>query len=307
MKTALDIRAATILVVLCGSWGLNQVAIKVGLWGIPPATQMGARSLIAAMLVFAWCVVRGQKLFERDGSLRPGLAAGLLFGVEFLAIFWGLQYTSAARAVIFIYLTPFVVALGGHFLLGETLGVRKIAGLCCAFAGLVLAFFDELSLPSREALFGDVLCIFAAILWGATTVLIKGSVLRTVSAEKTLLYQLAMSALVGLVFAVLIGERVELGLAMAVAPAFLYQAIWVAAITYVAWFALMRDYPASLLSSFTFLTPLFGVAFGAALLNEPLSSRLLAALVLVAVGIYLVNRPARKSRAVKEAGADAAR
>lgn len=307
MKTALDIRAATILVVLCGSWGLNQVAIKVGLWGIPPATQMGARSLIAAMLVFAWCVVRGQKLFERDGSLRPGLAAGLLFGVEFLAIFWGLQYTSAARAVIFIYLTPFVVALGGHFLLGETLGVRKIVGLCCAFAGLVLAFFDELSLPSREALFGDALCIFAAILWGATTVLIKGSVLRTVSAEKTLLYQLAMSALVGLVFAVLIGERVELGLAMAVAPAFLYQAIWVAAITYVAWFALMRDYPASLLSSFTFLTPLFGVAFGAALLNEPLSSRLLAALVLVAVGIYLVNRPARTSRAVKEAGADAAR
>ena len=307
MKTALDIRAATILVVLCGSWGLNQVAIKVGLWGIPPATQMGARSLIAAMLVFAWCVVRGQKLFERDGSLRPGLAAGLLFGVEFLAIFWGLQYTSAARAVIFIYLTPFVVALGGHFLLGETLGVRKIVGLCCAFAGLVLAFFDELSLPSREALFGDALCIFAAILWGATTVLIKGSVLRTVSAEKTLLYQLAMSALVGLVFAVLIGERVELGLAMAVAPAFLYQAIWVAAITYVAWFALMRDYPASLLSSFTFLTPLFGVAFGAALLNEPLSSRLLAALVLVAMGIYLVNRPARMSGAVKEAGADAAR
>ena len=306
MKTALDIRAVVILIVLCSSWGLNQVAIKVGLWGIPPAMQMGARSLIAAALVFGWCMFRGQKLFERDGSLWPGLAAGLLFGVEFLAIFWGLQYTTAARAVIFIYLTPFVVALGGHFLLGERLGVRKVAGLCCAFAGLVLAFFDELSLPSREALFGDALCIFAALLWGSTTVLIKGSVLRTVSAEKTLLYQLAVSALFGLALAMLIGERIELSLAVAVLPAFLYQAIWVAAITYVAWFALMRDYPASLLSSFTFLTPLFGVAFGAALLNEPLSPRLLAALVLVAVGIYLVNRPGRASRELKEA-ADAAR
>lgn len=295
MKTALDLRAVVILVVLCGSWGLNQVAIKVGLWGIPPAMQMGARSLLATLLVLGWCVFTGKALFERDRSLWPGLAAGLMFGLEFLAIFWGLQYTTAARAVIFIYLTPFVVALGGHFLLSEPLGPRKLAGLAAAFVGLVLAFFDELSLPSRAALFGDALCILAAFLWGATTVLIKGSVLRQVSAEKTLLYQLAVSAMVGLGLSVLIGERLEVDLAVAVLPAFLYQAVWVAAITYVAWFALMREYPASLLSSFTFLTPLFGVAFGAAVLGEPLSIRLVAALILVAAGIYLVNRPARSA------------
>ncbi len=305
MKTALDIRAVVILVVLCGSWGLNQVAIKVALWGIPPAIQMGTRSLIATLLVFAWCVLTRKALFQRDGSLWPGLAAGLMFGLEFLAIFWGLQYTTAARAVIFIYMTPFVVALGGHFFLHEPLGSRKLVGLAAAFLGVVLAFFDELSLPSRAALFGDALCILAAFLWGATTVLIKGSVLSEVSAEKTLLYQLAVSALFGLVLGVAIGERVDLGFAIAVAPAFLYQAVWVAAITYVAWFALMRDYPASLLSSFTFLTPLFGVAFGAAILGDPLSTRLIAALVLVAAGIYLVNRdPAR--RASREASTDAA-
>jgi drug/metabolite transporter (DMT)-like permease len=305
MKTALDIRAVLTLIVLCGSWGLNQVAIKVALWGIPPALQMGARSAVAALLVFGWCALRGRKLFEPDGSLWPGLGAGLLFSAEFLLIFWGLQYTTAARAVIFIYLTPFVVALGGHFLLAEPLGVRKLIGLVAAFAGLVLAFFDELSLPSRDALFGDALCVLAAVLWGATTILIKGSVLREISAEKTLLYQLAVSALFGLVLSVLIGERVELDLAVAVAPAFLYQAVWVAAITYVAWFALMRDYPASLLSSFTFLTPLFGVAFGAALLGEPLSARLIAALLLVAAGIYLVNRPPRAARGTRPKEADA--
>jgi drug/metabolite transporter (DMT)-like permease len=306
MKTALDLRAVLTLVVLCGSWGLNQVAIKVGLLGIPPAMQMGGRSMVAALLVFGWCVLRGRPVFRADGSLWPGLAAGLLFGTEFLAIFWGLQYTSAARAVIFIYLTPFVVALGGHFLLGERLGLRKLIGLVLAFLGLVLAFFDKLSLPSPDAPYGDALCILAAVLWGSTTVLIKGSVLREVSAEKTLLYQLAVSAVFGLVLAALIGERLDLGLAAAVVPAFLYQAIWVAAITYVAWFALIRDYPASLLSSFTFLTPLFGVAFGAALLGEPISVRLVAALVLVAVGIYLVNRPGRSAAPIEEARADAA-
>lgn len=307
MKTALDFRAVVILVVLCGSWGLNQVAMKVTLWGMPPAIQMGARSALAALLVFLWCVLRKKPLFERDGSLWWGLAAGLLFALEFAAVFWGLQYTTAARSVIFIFLAPFVVALGGHFLLNEPLDVRKILGLCCAFLGIVLAFFDDLSLPSRDALFGDVICIISAVLWAATTITIKGSVLREVSAEKTLLYQLGVSAVFGIVLAWLIGERTELGLVIAVMPAFLYQAIGVAAISYVAWFALMRDYPASLLSSFTFLTPIFGVAFGAALLNEPVTARLLIALLLVAVGIYLVNRsPAGGPEKQAHADADAA-
>jgi drug/metabolite transporter (DMT)-like permease len=297
MRTALDLRAVITLVVLCGSWGLNQVAIKITLWGMPPATQMGARSSVAAFLVLAWCLVRRKSLFNADGSFWPGLAAGMLFGLEFLSIFWGLQYTTAARAVIFIYLAPFVVAVAGHFWLGERLTRQKLIGLVCAFLGVVLALSDQLSLPSPDTLFGDLLCIVAAVLWGATTVLIKGSVLRSVAAEKTLLYQLIVSAVFGFLLAWAIGEQVERGLVVAVLPAFLYQAVWVAAITYVAWFALMREYPASLLSSFTFLTPLFGVAFGAAVLNEPVSASLLVALLLVAIGIYLVNRGAGGSAA----------
>jgi drug/metabolite transporter (DMT)-like permease len=127
---------------------------------------------------------------------------------------------------------------------------------------------------------------------------IKGSVLASAAAEKTLLYQLGVSAVLGVTLGFFLGERIDPSAAVAVLPAFLYQAIWVAAVTYLAWFALIRDYPASLLSSFTFLTPLFGVGFGAVLLGEKLSPRLLAALLLVAAGIYLVNRgPGRRAAA----------
>jgi drug/metabolite transporter (DMT)-like permease len=301
MKTELDLRAVVALVVLCASWGLAQVATKVALYGIPPALQMGGRSLIAALLVLLWCVLRRKPVFAADRTLWPGLAAGALFAAEFLALFWGLRITTASRGVLFLYLAPFVVALVGHFTLGEPLSARKIIGLFCAFLGLVLAFSDSLSLPSPDALLGDALCLAAAVFWGLTIVLVKGSALARVAPEKILLYQLVVSAVVGLLVAVLIGERIDAGQAMAVLPAFLYQAIWVAAITYVAWFALIRDYPASLLSSFTFLTPLFGVAFGAALLHEPLSPYLLAALLLVAIGIYLVNRGSARSVATEAA------
>ena len=86
MRTTLDIRAVFALVVLCGSWGLAQVATKVALWGIPPALQMGGRSAIAAVLVFLWCLVRGKPVFQSDGTLWPGLLVGFLFAEEFLLL-----------------------------------------------------------------------------------------------------------------------------------------------------------------------------------------------------------------------------
>lgn len=293
MKTAIDLPAVAALVVICGSWGLNQVAIKVTLWGIPPAMQMGARSLLGGMLVLLWCLLRKKPVFASDGTLWLGIAAGLCFGVEFVLIFWGVQFTTASRAAIFVNLAPFVVALLGHFVLGEKLSPGKIAGLAAAFSGVVLAFSEGLSLPSPNALWGDALCIGGAILWGVTTVLIKGSALRHIEAEKTLLYQLGVSGVLGLTLSLALGETVDPDLAIAVLPAFLYQAVWVAGVTYVGWFMLIRAYPASLLSSFTFLTPLFGVAFGHALLDEPVGVKLIGALLLVAGGLYLVNRSGR--------------
>ncbi len=254
MKTALDLRAVATLIVLCGSWGLNQVAIKVTLWGIPPALQLGARSTVAALLVFGWCVPdRGKQLFRPDGSLWPGLAVGILFGLEFLAIFLGLQRTTASRAVIFIYLSPFVVALGGHFLLGETLGPRKLVGLGLAFLGLLLAFSDGLLRPSNGTLAGDSLCVLAAVSLGRDDRAHQGvGAERGLGREDAALPARRVRGARARALA-LIGEHVDPRLALAVLPAFLYQAVWVAAITYVAWFALIRDYPASLLSSFIFL------------------------------------------------------
>ena len=90
LKHALDLRAVLALVVLCASWGLAQVATKVALAGIPPALQMGGRSLIAAALVLLWCRARGKPVFTADATVWPGLAVGLLFGLEFLLLFWGL-------------------------------------------------------------------------------------------------------------------------------------------------------------------------------------------------------------------------
>ena len=57
-----------------------------------------------------------------------------------------------------------------------------------------------------------------------------------------------------------------------------------------AWFWLIRNYPATRLASFTLLTPVFGMLLGAWLLSEPITIRLWLALAAVTAGIVLVNR-----------------
>ena len=184
----------SVLLSLCAIWGFTQVAIKVGNAGIPPFLQAGLRSAGSALLVWAYAGTRGVPLFRRDGSLGFGTLIAALFAGEFVFLYWGLVYTTAARGILFIFTSPFVVALGAHwFIPGERLRGLRIAGLCCAFAGLVLAVADGLRLPTHRELLGDGMELLAAVLWGSTTVVIKASPHR-LSPHKTLFYQLAASA-----------------------------------------------------------------------------------------------------------------
>ncbi len=292
-KDALDLTAILILVLLCVSWGLQQVAVKIANQGISPIWQSGIRSIGSTILLLIWMAARRQGFMERDGTLWYGIVAGLLFALEFVLIYWGLEFTSASRAVIFLYLSPFVVAIGAQlFIPGEKLRLIQVLGLICAFAGIVAAFGESFTLPTYRMLIGDAMLAGAAVFWGATTVLVKASPLAKIAPAKTLLYQLVVSAVVLPLGSIAMGERGFFNITPLIIACLAYQIVWVAFVTYLAWFWLIRHYPASRLASFTFLTPLFGVIAGATLLHEPITVTLLLALILVGSGIYLVNRPA---------------
>jgi len=299
----IDSAAAGVLALLCASWGLSQVAVKIAGEGISPAMQAGLRSIGSAVLLVLWARGRGVPLVERDRTLLPGIAAGLLFAGEFLLVFTGLTFTTASRGVIFLYTAPFVTAIGAHlFVPGDRLTRGRGAGLVIAFAGIVIAFADALRLPTRVELVGDLLCLGGAVAWGATTVLIKASRLRQASAVRTLFYQLGTSAVVLPVFALATGESGITRATPLIIGALAYQIIVVAFASYAVWFWLVTRYPASRLAAFTFLTPIFGVAAGGIVLGEPIGPGMVIALALIAGGIYLVNRPSRPVRESTVAG-----
>jgi len=296
-RDRIDALAATLLVVCCFLWGLNQVAAKAALPEVPALWQASLRSLGGAALVWLWARSRRIPLFERDRTGVPGLLAGSLFAAEFACIFIGLQYTTASRMVVFIYLSPFVVALGMPFIArSERLSMAQMAGLGVAFASVAWAFFEGFTRPAAGAQqwIGDALGVVAALFWGATTLVIRGSPLTSASPEKTLLYQLVVTG-VGLgAVALWKGTPLPTSLSPLAWGSLVFQTVAVTFLSFLVWFWLVRHYPATRLSSFTLLTPVFGLLLGAALLDEPITLRLAAALLGVSAGIFWVNRPARR-------------
>ena len=243
-KSHLDTLAVAAVVACCFLWGLNQVAAKVALSEVAPLWQATIRSLGGALLVWGWSRYRGIALFARDGSLPGGLLAGALFGAEFLCIFIGLQFTTASRMVVFIYIAPFVVALGMPFIArAERLSRWQMAGLVLAFAGVAWAFAEGFTLPAAGAhqLLGDALGVLAGVLWGATTLAIRGSKLSGADAEKTLLYQLAVSGVLLFIAALAAGSPLPARLSMLVWASLGFQVLIVTFASYLVWFWLIRS------------------------------------------------------------------
>jgi drug/metabolite transporter (DMT)-like permease len=287
----LDAMAAAVVVMLCLSWGFNQVAVKLAIHDIPPLVQATIRSVVATALVAGWCKLRDIPMFARDGTLWLGLGAGVAFGFEFLCIYQGLAYTTATRAVLFIYLAPFFVVLGARiFLPADRFRLSQWLGLLLSFAGMLVAFgVPTPALDPRQTL-GDIMMVGGAIFWAITTLTIKASRLNTISPEKVMLYQLVVSSPMLAIAAYVGGERMTHWPDLLSVGALAYQTVWVVSITFVIWFAIIKNYSANRVSAFSFLTPLFGVAAGHLVLGEPMTLAFVAAVALVAAGLVLVNR-----------------
>ena len=289
-KEHLDGLAVGILLVCCMFWGLQQVLVKSIMDEVAPLFQASLRCMGACVLLLVWCRVRGIRLFERDGSLWAGLLAGGLFAAEFACIYLGLRYTTASRLTVFLYTSPFwVAALVPLFVKSERLRPLQWLGMACAFVAVAFAMREGLSAGNNSAL-GDLLGLAAGALWGLTTVAIRANNLTRISPEKLLFYQIAATALAVPWLSVALGESWNLQWSGMAWGSMLAQTVIGAFASYLAWMWMLGRYPATKISVFVFLTPLFALLFGTLWLGEAATHTLLMALGLVAVGIVLVNR-----------------
>ncbi len=291
----IGLRTAVLLTTFCLVWGGAMVAIKVSLAGAPPFSAAGIRFALASVTLLLLETARGRRLAVGAVSRRPVLFLALLLVVQHGLFNLGLNLTTASRAAVFLYSQPIFVALLAHlYIRDDRLDPSKLLGVALSFAGLLVAFAERLQAADPRALLGDSLILLSAICWAIQTIFQK-DLLAVVEPSALILHQMAIAAPLFFLLSLLFEPALIFALDGKILLAFFYQGVIAAGLTFAAFAALLKRHQVSLLSSFIFLAPIFGVLLGHLLLHDPLTGYLGLGLGLVAGGIFIVNRPRRRS------------
>ncbi len=287
-KTSMDMSGATALVAFAVLLGFNQVVIKVSGGGFGPVFLAALRSAGAVVILLVWMRLKGVPVVMPKGVSRWGVLSGFLFSFEFICLFTALDLTSVSRASVIFYSMPVWLALAAHLLLpGERMSGPRVIGLVLAMCGVMWALADRDG--ADVSWLGDLAALGAALGWAGIALLLRATPLITVKPEVQLLWQVAISAPILFLLAPFMGDLVR-DLQPVHLAGLAFQIVCVSSLGYLFWFWLLTIYPAASVASFSFLSPVFSVLLGWLLLNEQVEISIIGALVLVAAGIYLINR-----------------
>ncbi|RJQ50028.1 MAG: DMT family transporter [Desulfobacteraceae bacterium] len=289
LPLGLDLKALILMIVICASWGLNHPFTKVSYADISPILAAALRSMLAFAGLLVYARSAGISLRMGNGAMFHAVILGLIFGVEFVLFYVGIDLTLASRGAILLYTQPFFTALMAHFFLpGDRLNWKRSLGLILSFIGAAAVIGDAPG-DGRYSLQGDLFCITAGFLWAATTVYLRVFMVFRATAVQTLFYELLYSFPV-LLAASFLFEPVRLDLTWRLTGILFYQGIGVACISYVIFIHLVYRYQISTLSAFTFIAPASGVIFSGFILNDPMTVWLWSGLGMVSIGLWMVNR-----------------
>lgn len=292
-RKALDQTASSLMIVLCMVWGLQQVILKMAASDISPLMQIALRSGLAALLLLPLVLLDQKSQLMNLKNLKAGALVAVLFSLEFFLLGQALQLTSASHAVVLLYTAPIFVALGLHWKLpSERLTILQWTGIGIAFIGIVVTFIRPQQIGvntfQQQMLWGDLYALAAAIAWAATTVTVRLSSLAQAAVTQTLFYQLAGGFILLLGLAFFLGQAVVQWTPLVIGS-LAFHTLIVSFASFLAWFWLLRNYLASRLGVFSFLTPLFGIIFGVWLLDENIEANFIFGTALVLLGILVVS------------------
>ncbi len=273
-------------------FGANAVAIKISLTGLGVFTNAGIRFGIAAFVIFLWARCTGKPLAVKANQIYHLVILAMFFFVQLSLFYFGQSKTTASHGTLIANVLPFVVMILAHYFIpGDTINLKKVAGLMLGFTGVLVLFFDNTVLTG-DALLGDLLIFLAVLIWGCHVVYMK-KVIEGFHPIQVTLYPVSMAAPMFLLSGFLWDGEMVRFIDTPIIKAMLYQTLVTAAFGFVAWNTMIRKFGATALHSFIFIMPISGVFLGVTLLGEPITANLICAIVLVVAGLIVVNKVSR--------------
>ena len=287
----LDVRGASVALLLSALWGANPVAIKLGLADAPPLRLAWMRFVLGGLTILLYSLwTRRAGMFRlRRGEVGPIASLGLLFAVQIALMNVGIGLTSAAHgAVLLNSYAIHTVVLAHFFIPGDRMTAAKLAGIAVAYAGIVVLFAGGLSAPGAT-LTGDLVVTISAFLLGERTVYMARA-LQRVDPMKLLLGQSAIGSACFVAASLWLESGQPTRVTAALAGSLVYQGVVVAGFNFLVNAWLLQIYRPSALAAWALTSPIWGVLVAWAIAGEPLTLAVVASSVMVAVGIGAATR-----------------
>ncbi len=285
-----DFKSGAALILLALLLGGHPVAMKFGLKGTPPIGMGAIRFAGGAISIALWGAFTGEPLKMKRNEVRPILWITLLFTAHIVTLNWGTHLTTAAHSTVLINTQTFFVSILAHFLIaGDRLNAKKLIGIVLSFCGVASIFRGSLELGGSRNLLGDSLVLASGFLVACRVVFGK-RIMQYVHLYRFLAWQMIFG-LIALSLLSLYTEGIEgYNFTSTVVLSHLYQGVIVAGFCFVLWHTLLKRKSPSKIVVFFCLTPIFGVIFSAHFLSEKITWDLAAGALLVAAGMYVVNK-----------------
>ena len=278
-------------------FGANPIFIKLTFAGLGPFTTAALRFLLASAALAIWIKATGQSLRPPAGcSYQLGIL-GLGFTVQLSLVYFGLSKTNASRGVLLTNLQPFFLLFLAHFFIpGDRITVRKSLGLVMGFFGLALVFLESEGVTADFRI-GDLMIVLATVWWACLVVYLK-RIIDHHHPLQIVFYQTLIAVPFCLLQALLWDTRMVYALTPTVVAALLYQALVTASFGFVAWNTLLQKYGAVAIHSFVFMMPMAGVCLSGLILDEPITPKIITALLLITTGLLIIHVRPKKAVSV---------
>jgi len=284
----LPLWAAAFTLLLCFLFGANAVAIKISLSGLGVFTTAGIRFSLASLAIFIWARATGQPFAVSRKQSPRLLVICLIFTVQLSLFYLGISKTNASRGTLLVNLQPFFILFLAHFFIpGDRITRRKFIGILLGFSGVAFVFLEKKGVTA-DLRFGDLIILTASFIWACNGIYTK-RIINDFKPFQLVFYPMLFSIPVFFMEA-LFWDPIMIGrIDFSVLASLIYQSLVTASFGFIAWTTLLRKYGAVALHSFVFVMPIGGVLLGGLLLGEPITSKIVLALLLIASGILVVH------------------
>jgi len=272
-------------------WGTTFLGISIGVKTFPPLLMAFFRHTIAGVLIISYFLLKGYKIPEWKALKTYGINGILMLAGGNGIISWGMQYVGSGLTALICALTPVWIVvinrLSGNM---EKLHPLAVLGFVICLVGQVVLFKDKISLFENDMfLWGIIAVILSNFLWSLGTIYSKNH-----KTDEHPLFvaglQMIPGGLLLLVISYFRGEMVSVHPAPDAIYALAYLIIFGSIIAYGSYMYVIKELPATIVSTYAYINTLVAIVLGWFWLHEALDTSTWIAVICTIVGVYLVSR-----------------